>query len=217
MILDIGGSGNQGRAIVQRRAGDSKNVVLALSPSGGKASATFGWDLWKNRFGEIEPGTEFDVSIAVWSSDAASAHRVDVAMLTFINGPASAPVPGKVPLATRITEALASMSLKPEILHVFRPDEKMIPAPVSYLCALVALAPALGALVLMARGGDKDRTGSSPNALAMLFYGGLVLIVVVETAFWLGVVNLMQVVPILALGELAVMAFGIRLSKAKPH
>ena len=119
MILDIGGSGNQGRAIVQRRAGDSKNVVLALSPSGGKASATFGWDLWKNRFGEIEPGTEFDVSIAVWSSDAASAHRVDVAMLTFINGPASAPVPGKVPLATRITEALASMSLKPEILHVF--------------------------------------------------------------------------------------------------
>ncbi len=214
MAFDIG-SGNQGRAIVQRRAGDNKNVVLALTPSGGKALATFGWDLWKNRFGEIEQGTEFDVSIAVWSSDPPSARLVDVAKLVFINGPAPAPVPGKVPLATRITNAIASMSLKPEIAHMFRPEEKMIPAPVSYLCSLVVLAPVVGALVLMAGDGVKGRTGSRSDSLATLFYGGLMLIVAIEVAFWLGVVNLMQVAPVLAVSELAVMALGLRLSKKK--
>lgn len=213
MTYDIG-SGNQGRAIVQRRTGDNKNVVLALTPSGGKASATFGWDLWKNRFGEIEQGTDFDVSIAIWGSDPPSSRLVDVAKLTFINGPGSAPLPGKVPLATRITDAIASMSVKPEIAHMFRPEEKMIPAPVSYLCSIVVLAPVVGAFVLMARGG-MTRAGSRSGALAGLFYGGLTLIVAVEVAFWLGAVNLMQVAPVLAFSELVVFVLGLRLSKKK--
>lgn len=217
MTFDIDGSVNQARAIVQRGAADNKNVVLALTPSGGKSSATFGWDAWKNRFGEIEQGAEFDVSIAIWSKDPALAHRVDVAKLTYTKGPSAAPSPGNVALATRITEALASMSLKPEISHMFRPEEKMIPAPVSCLCALAVLAPLVGALVLMAKGGEKVRAKPSSKTMASLFYGGLVVIVAIEVAFWLGVFNLIEVFPLLVVAELAVMASGIRMARTKAH
>ena len=202
----------QASVIIQRHAGDDKNVVVFASPAGGKLKAIFGWDSWKNRYGDIEQGSEFAVSVAVWG-DQESVRRTDVAMLTFVSGPTAAPTPGKVPLSTRITDAVASMSRKPDIVHMFRPEERMVPVLVSYACTIVVLAPLVGALLLMSKSTVDVGVQSGAKLLGAFFYGGIVLIMATEVAFWFGALNLLEVFPVLVALELCVMASGIRLSK----
>lgn len=210
--LDVDGSA-QGRLIIAD--GTEKNVAISASASGGSFKASFSWDAWKNQFGEIEEGKTFSMSMAIWSSDPPLARRADVAVLTYVKGPAAAVPPGKVPLAARVTEALASMAIKPEIVHMFRPEEKMVPAALSYAFALVVFAPMVLAAGLMTKIASVPRAASdAPSTLSYIFYGGIVSIVAIEIAFWLGLFNLMQVFPVLLVTEVVVMVVGIKASHA---
>jgi len=223
MSFKLDDSASQASVIVQRRTGDDKNIVVFASPVNGRANANFAWDSWKSRFGDIEQGTEFDVSIAVWGADessgssGSSARRTDVALLTYVDGPTSSPTPGKVPLTTRITEAVASMSQKPEIIHMFRPEEKMIPAPVSYACALVVLAPVVSGMALMSKYGTESGSSQRAKLLSTMFYGSIILTIAAELAFWFGAVNLMEVFPMLVLCAVGVISSGRLVAKAKLH
>ena len=111
------------------------------------------------------------------------------------------------------------MGVMPEITHMFRPEEKMVPSVVSYAFALVIFAPLVGAVGLMAKGTSlpsSSPSSSSPSSsLAWLFYAGIVAIVSFEFAFWLGVLNLMQVFPVLCALELVTMLLGIKLANAR--
>jgi len=219
------GSGSQASLIVQRaeemadgkNGKNGKNVVVFASPAaGGKMRASFGWDAWTDRHGGIDAGAEFGVSLAVWGGDPPVASKTEVAVLSFVKGPALAPTPGVVPLAARVAKKLASMGVMPEITHMFRPEEKMVPAVVSYAFALVIFAPLVGAVGLMAKGTSSPPSSSPPSSsLAWLFYAGIVAIVSFEFAFWLGVLNLMQVFPSLCALELVTMLLGIKLANAR--
>ena len=105
----------------------------------------------------------------------------------------------------------------------------MVPSVVSYAFALVIFAPLVGAVGLMAKGtslpssspsssspSSSSLPSSSPSSsLAWLFYAGIVAIVSFEFAFWLGVLNLMQVFPVLCALELVTMLLGIKLANAR--
>jgi hypothetical protein len=225
VTFDGAGSGSQASLIVQRaeEKADGKNVVVFASPAaGGKMKASFGWDAWTDRYGGIDAGAEFGVSLAVWGGDPPVARKTEVAVLAFVKGPAVAPTPGVVPLAARVAKKVASMGVMPEITHMFRPEEKMVPSVVSYAFALVIFAPLVGAVGLMAKGtslpssSPSSSSPSSPSSsLAWLFYAGIVAIVSFEFAFWLGVLNLMQVFPVLCALELVTMLLGIKLANAR--
>ena len=220
VTFDGAGSGSQASLIVQRaeEKADGKNVVVFASPAaGGKMKASFGWDAWTDRYGGIDSGAEFGVSLAVWGGDPPVARKTEVAVLAFVKGPAVAPTPGVVPLAARVAKKVASMGVMPEITHMFRPEEKMVPSVVSYAFALVIFAPLVGAVGLMAKGTSLPSSSpSSPSSsLAWLFYAGIVAIVSFEFAFWLGVLNLMQVFPVLCALELVTMLLGIKLANAR--
>lgn len=222
VTFDGAGSGSQASLIVQRaeEKADGKNVVVFASPAaGGKMKASFGWDAWTDRYGDIDSGAEFGVSLAVWGGDPPVARKTEVAVLAFVKGPAVAPTPGVVPLAARVAKKVASMGVMPEITHMFRPEEKMVPSVVSYAFALVIFAPLVGAVGLMAKGTSlpsSSPSSSSPSSsLAWLFYAGIVAIVSFEFAFWLGVLNLMQVFPVLCALELVTMLLGIKLANAR--
>lgn len=220
VTFDGAGSGSQASLIVQRaeEKADGKTVVVFASPAaGGKMKASFGWDAWTDRYGDIDAGAEFGVSLAVWGGDPPVARKTEVAVLAFVKGPAVPPTPGVVPLAARVAKKVASMGVMPEITHMFRPEEKMVPSVVSYAFALVIFAPLVGAVGLMAKGTSlPSPSSSSPSSsLAWLFYAGIVAIVSFEFAFWLGVLNLMQVFPVLCALELVTMLLGIKLANAR--
>ena len=217
VTFDGAGSGSQASLIVQRaeEKADGKNVVVFASPAaGGKMKASFGWDAWTDRYGGIDSGAEFGVSLAVWGGDPPVARKTEVAVLAFVKGPAVAPTPGVVPLAARVAKKVASMGVMPEITHMFRPEEKMVPSVVSHAFALVIFAPLVGAVGLMAKG-TSPSSSSPSSSLAWLFYAGIVAIVSFEFAFWLGVLNLMQVFPVLCALELVTMLLGIKLANAR--
>jgi hypothetical protein len=211
---------DQASVIVHRHASDpEKNLVVFARPStGGRMDAKFDWSAWNNQFGDVQHGEEFDVSIAVGSRSPPIAKKENVATLTFAKGPAAAPIPGVVSVSDRIAKVAAALSVKPEILHMFRAEERMVAPVVSFAFSLLIVMPIFASLLLIIRNGAGTQgLRSLPGhiqVMAVLFLAGVAAVLVVEFTFWLGMFNLLQVFPTLMALEIFTFLLGIKLSGA---
>lgn len=175
----------------------------------------FEWSTWENQFGAIKDGEAFEMSVALGNRSPAIAHKTSLASIIFISGPKPTQIPGKIPVIDRIARVLASLSIMPEIVHQFRPEEKMVAAPFSVVWAALVFVPVVVSVLLMIRCGANLKGYSESRASAKfvsnLFHLGILSIVVVQLAFWLRF-NLMQILPVLVPLELMTLALGIKLS-----
>lgn len=205
-------------SIIVSRQGDVKNIVaFATKNKDGSLEGTFSWDDWENQFGPIvqdgQGQGEWDVSIAIGHSSPETALLTPVAMLAHAPGPVSPPLPGTVPVKTRIADVSASLSQKQEITHQFRPEEKMVAAPVSFFFTAVTMLPTVAALGLMVHVGAnvKGYYMQQRAEVANLFHAGVIGIIAIHVAFWIKF-NLMQILPVLIPVEVATVLLGIKLS-----
>lgn len=213
----IGASGksvvpDQASLIVSKK-GSERNIVTFASARDGRMVGSFSWGLWENQFGSISPGESFDLTVAIGSPELV--FKAPLTSLVYRPGPKIAPVPGQIPTVTRIKDTLSSLAVMPEIIHQFRPEEKMVAVPVSLGYVAVVLAPTLVSIGYMYKVGANWKALSHASMevqlLANLFHIGIASIVIIHLAFWLKY-NLLQILPVLVPVEIVTMLVGIKLS-----
>lgn len=207
---------DQASLIVSKKQETSgKNIVSFASVKNGKMVGTFDWSAWENRFGVIEDGEMFEMSIAIGNGSPAGAHQTTLASLVHLLGPKPTLAPGQVPVTSRIAKTVESISTMPEIVHQFRPEEKMVASPVSAVCALLMFAPVVFSVGVMVKSGANlkgyDESHGSVRFIANMFHLGTLSIIAIQLAFWLKF-NLMQILPVLVPVQLVTVALGIKLS-----
>lgn len=192
-----------------------QNVVSFASMKDGKMMATFDWSVWEGQFGSIGDRDTFEMSITVGNRSPPVSFQTTLASLAYLPGPKPTQIPGKVPVTTRIANVIASLSIMPEISHKFRPEEKMVAAPISVMFAAFMFVPVVLSVGLMIKSGANLRgyveSHGSVSFIANMFHLGIASIIAIQIAFWLKY-NLMQILPILVPVELITLALGIKLS-----
>jgi hypothetical protein len=215
----IGASGksvvpDQASLIVSKKGSD-RNIVTFAAARDGRMVGTFSWALWENQFGSISPGESFDMTVAVGNTSPELVFKAPLTSLLYSPGPKIAPIPGQIPTVTRIKDTLSSLAAMPEIIHQFRPEEKMVAVPVSLGYVAIVLAPTLVSIGYMYKVGANWKALSNASTevqlLANLFHMGIASIVIIHLAFWLKY-NLLQILPVLVPVEMVTMLVGIKLS-----
>ena len=206
---------DQASLIVSKKQQTGKNVVSFASVKSGKMVGMFDWSIWENQFGTIRDGETFELSVVVGSSSPARAFQTTLAALVYLSGPKPTLAPGQVPVTARIAKTVSSISMMPEIAHQFRPEEKMVAAPVSLAFAALMFAPVIFSIGLMIKSGAnlkglREFHGSA-RVIASMFHLGTAIIIVIQLAFWLKF-NLVQILPVLVPVQLITLALGIKLS-----
>lgn len=204
--------------IVSKKQQSRKNVVSFASVQSGKMVGIIDWAAWENQFGSIADGEVFELSVVIGNSSPASAYQTTLASLVYVPGPKPTQPPGQIPATSRIAKTVASLSIMPEIAHQFRPDEKMVAAPISLAYAILIFSPVIVSVGLMIRSGANlkgyGETHGSVRFVASMFHLGSVVIIAIQFAFWFKY-NLMQILPVLVPVQLVTLALGIKLSAMK--